>query len=135
MHLFLNSPRALLVLAVILVCQGLVQAQGPVRNITIPTPTSEAERPNSSSAGNATSSVVLSRNATSTAFGNSTNSNSTRTSSQPDPTKPFATDFKTQTYRVPAPAGPGGGNVAQSPDDSVSRPLEDCDHLYAAALR
>lgn len=104
----------------LLACLSLVFAQAPERNITIPTPTSVAI--SRSAAGNSTNSVSLSGNATATASGNSTGSNSTatRTTSTIDPTKPFATDFQTETYRVPAPAGPGGGKVAQSPDDSVS---------------
>lgn len=122
MHIIFKSQRVVLLTLVVLLCQVFVRAQAPERNITIPTPTSVADLPKSSAAGNSSSSLPLSRNAISTASGNSTNTNTTlsRTSSAPDPTKPFATDYATETYRVPAPACPGGGNVAQSPDDSVS---------------
>lgn len=80
---------------------------------------------NSSAPTLSASGARQSGNATITGGTNSTNTtNSNATSfgptSTPDPTKPFATDFKTNTQMAPGPAAPGGGNVAQSPDDSVS---------------
>lgn len=115
-----SNTRTLLLAAVLLVPHLFVQVHAQ-RNITIPTPTSEAGPSNSSIANVTVSGSIISGNITATASGNSTSSNATRTtSSTPDPTKPFATDFQTQTYRVPAPAAAGGGDVAQSPDDSVS---------------
>lgn len=116
-----NLRRLLLVLVALLVFQSHVYAQAPERNITIPTPTSQVESANSSSTVSETSGSSVSQNITATGNRNSSDANSTisRTSSEPDPTKPFATDFQTQTYRVPAPAAEGGGAVAQSPDDSV----------------
>lgn len=115
----LKIRQLAMLLPPLLLSLHLVHAQE--RNITIPTPTRQADPPNSvSRIGNNTSPSSVSQNITATGSRNNTSAtNSTRTSSAPDPTKPFATDFQTQTYRVPAPAPAGGGEVAQSPDDSV----------------
>merc|ERR1712093_102075 len=137
-----KSPRLGLLILVLCVLATLlspaVNAQGPTSStssrareeaILPPTTSSSSSSAAASSgsvagnatvtsSGNATLSATGTVNGTQSAGGNSTNATSTSSRPTSDATKPFATEFTQQTAQAPAPAGAGGGNVAQSPDDS-----------------